>query len=82
MVAATPSATGIMDVTLPTLKTIWWAATASTPMRPIRSVTIENTVPSKNMVTPMGRPSFTSRQITAKSGIEKRENAPARRTRE
>ena len=82
MVAAIPRANGIMKVIPPTFDATWCDATASTPSLPINSVTTEKTAISRKMVTPMGRPSRRSRQMTAKFGAEKRENVPARRTRE
>ena len=71
-----------MNVIPPTFEATWCDATASTPSRPIRSVTTENTATSKKIAMPIGRPSRMRRQMTAKSGAEKRENTPARSTRE
>ena len=71
-----------MNVIPPTFDATWCDATASTPRRPIRSVTTENTATSKKMAMPIGSPSRIRRQMTRRSGAEKRENTPARRTRE
>ena len=68
-----------MKVMPPTFEAIMCAATDSAPSRPISSVITENRLISMKLVTPMGRPSFTSRTISLRSGQLKRLNTPVTR---
>ena len=77
-----PNANGIMNVSPPTLLAIMWAATESTPKRPISSVMTENMENSKNVEAPIGTPSLMSRQISFAFGRLNRANTPVTRIRE
>ena len=67
-----------MNVILPTLSAMLWAATLPAPNRPMSTVRNVKNPTSKNIVAPMGTPSANNSRMVGQSGAEKRERQPVK----